>query len=129
MAVQGTTTQRPWVAPVASLALVGLGIFLLKVCVYDVLEAAKRHEATVSLSFKGVLVAPVFIAVGVVASVVSFSGAGVRQGTSGWSARFTNPHTRRLSPLGWGIAFALLGAGGLLYVWLQSQLRALGYDV
>jgi len=124
MAVQGTTTQRPWVAPVASLALVGIGIFLLKMCVFDVLAAAQRHE-TVHLSMKGVLLAPPVLVLGLVATVASFRKG---KGTA-WSERFSNPQTKRLSPAGWALVLVLIGVGGGVYFWLTSQLAALGYDV
>jgi hypothetical protein len=124
MAVQGTTTHRPWVAPAASLALVGISLFLLKWSVFDVLAAAQRHES-IRLSWKGVVLAPPFLVLGLVATVASFSKS--KSGT--WSARFTNPQTKRLSAAGWAIVLVLLGVGGGVYFWLTSQLSALGYDV
>ncbi len=57
MAVQGTVIRRPWTQKAAALVLVGAGAVLMKLCVVDVLSAA--HAGTeVSLSFKGVLLAP-----------------------------------------------------------------------
>jgi hypothetical protein len=124
MAVQGTTTHKPWVGKAASIVLVGLGIFLLKLCVFDVLAAAKRHE-TISLSMKGVLLAPPVLVLGLVATVASFT----KGGSTSLGERFSDPHTRRLRPLGWAIVLLLLAVGGGVYFWLTSQLTALGYDV
>lgn len=124
MGLQQTTSRRPWVAPVASLVLVGIGVFLIKVCVFDVLAAAQRHE-TISLSLKGVLLAPPVLVLGLIALVTSFSK---NTGTA-WSRRFSNPETKRLNAFGWGIVFALLAVGGGVYLWLTSQLTALGYEV
>ena len=123
MAFQQTTSRSPRAALAASLALVGIGVFLLKLCVFDVLEAAKRHE-TVSLHMKGVLVSPIFIILGLVAAATSFS----KGKSDAWAARFTNPETKRLNPLGWVLVAGLLAVGGGLYFWLDSQLTALGYD-
>jgi hypothetical protein len=124
MGLQQTTSRRPWVAPAASLVLVGLGVFLIKVCVFDVLAAAKRHE-TISLNLKGVLIAPPVLVLGLIAVVTSFSK---NRGTA-WSERFSNPQTKRLNAFGWAIVLALLAVGGGAYLWLTSQLTALGYDV
>jgi hypothetical protein len=126
MGLQQTTSRRPWVAPVASLVLVGVGVFLLKLCVFDVLAAAKRHEA-ISLNLKGVLIAPPVLVLGLIALAASFS----KSGSTALSERFrfSNPQTKRLTPVGWGIVLALLAVGGGVYFWLTSQLTALGYEV
>lgn len=124
MGVQQTTSRRPWVAPAASLLLVGLGVFLIKLCVFDVLAAAKRHE-TISLNLKGVVIAPPVLVLGLIAVAASFS----KNRSTAWSERFSNPQTKRLNPFGWAIVFALFAVGGCLYIWLTSQLAALGYEV
>jgi hypothetical protein len=126
MGLQQTTSRRPWVAPAASLVLVGVGVFLIKLCVFDVLAAARRHES-ISLNLKGVLIAPPVLVLGLIAVVSSFS----RNRSTAWPARlsFSNPQTKRLSAFGWAFVFALLAVGGGVYFWLTSQLTALGYEV
>jgi hypothetical protein len=125
MAIRGTTVRRPWVGTVASLALVAIGIYLLKLCVLDVLAAADRHESSVRFSLKGVLAAPAAIVLGTVAAASQLM-SGDRQALA---RRFTNPETRRLTPLGWVVVLVLLGSGGILYVWMRAQLADKGYDV
>jgi hypothetical protein len=111
------------VARVASLALVAIGAFLLKMCVFDVLAAARRGE-TVHLSMRGTIIAPGAILLGIVLTYVSFTRANPRE----WGRQLTNPETKRLSPRGWVIVIVMLGAGLGLYLWTKSQLVALGYE-
>jgi hypothetical protein len=124
MAIQGTRVQRPWVGVAASILLIGSGAFLLKTCVFDVLAAAARHEPSVSLSVKGVLIAPTALILGVVAL-----GASIKRGGTGGAGVLINQSTRKLTPIGWAVVAGLLAVGGGLYFWLRSQLVAYGYDV
>jgi hypothetical protein len=122
MTVQGAVTQRRWVPTAASLALVGIGIFLVKICVLDVLEAAHRQEP-VSVSLKGVLLAPALVVRGLAAT-----GASFRSPSPSKASWMVNPATKKLSPAGYGVAMALLAAGGGLYLWLRFELSSLGYE-
>ncbi len=122
MAVQGTLVHRKWTPFAASALLVGAGVFLLKLCVLDVLDAAHRHEP-VSVSLKGVVLAPTMIVLGVAATVASFVKPLPEKGSF-----LVDPTTRKLSAAGWALVITLLAVGGGLYVWLRSELSSLGYE-
>jgi hypothetical protein len=128
MAVQGTVIHRPWVAKVASLALIVVGVFLLKTCVLDVLADAQAHAPEVKLSFRGVFIAPASLMGGVFATYAAFLGK-QPAAAHGERSRFVHPDTKRLTPIGWVLAIACLAPGLALYMWLRSQLAAMGYDV
>jgi hypothetical protein len=126
MAVQGTVVRRPWVARASGLLITGVGIFLIKLCVLDVLAAAERQES-VTMSLKGTIVAPFCVVLGVAATWAAFTQEDPRNWQQ-WHA-LTNPQTRRLTPRGWMIVIGLLGIGLGLYAWLCFKLTGLGYDV
>jgi hypothetical protein len=127
MAIQGTVVHRRWTARAAALFLVACGGLLLKLSVFDVLAAARRHEASISFGFKGTIMAPAIIALGIYATVVSFSGGDPK--TALGASFMTDPRTQRLSRLGYVVVVALFGAGGALYLYVRSLLTFYGYDV
>ena len=97
-------------------ALVGsgaLGYFF----VVAPLIAASRHESSVDLSLKGVVVVPVILALGIINLVM------------GERARPILGRRKMPSALGFVIYAVTFGLGILLYVWLKARLRGYGYGV
>ncbi len=126
MAVQGTVIHRPWVRKTGPFVLVAGGVVLMKLCVLDVLNHARDHADSVSLSFKGVVLAPTILLFGIALIPASRRPAGT---VGSFQRRMTNQQTQRLNAFGWMVVLLFLVPGAALYVWLRSQLAALGYDV
>ncbi len=82
------------------------------------LLAASHHEEDVSISLKGVMLAPALIVLGLILFFMGNTRAGQMFGT-------------RQKPTAFGlvICIATIGIGILLYEWLKSRLRAYGYDI
>ncbi len=113
------------VAALLFLVILAMGGFMLKLEVFDTIAAARAHEK-VSFSEKGVLLAPLFLVVGVV-------GLGVAAFAKTTPPKPRAPGPYKMTALQWAVAllvvalFAGLGIG--LRMWLVSQLAALGYTV
>jgi hypothetical protein len=82
------------------------------------LLAASRHEEGVSISLKGVMLAPAFLVIGLILLFVGNERAGQLFGTR-----------EKKSAAGIVICLVTAGVGFLLYEWLKSRLRAYGYDI
>jgi protein-S-isoprenylcysteine O-methyltransferase Ste14 len=98
------------------LFLLGVGGLLAYLCVYSPLEAARQHEEKVSLSLKGALLCPIGVIFGVFYLVYGKSTEellGTRQRPKG--AVYL-------------LAIIAVGAGLLLYCWINSQLEQAGYE-
>ena len=95
-------------------ALVGTGV-IGYLCVVAPLVAASKHESSVDLSLKGVVVLPVISAIGIINVIM-----GVR-------ARPLLGRRQMPSPLGLVIYAVTFGLGILLYQWMKTRLRAYGY--
>jgi hypothetical protein len=124
MVIRGTTAQRPWLLAGCSLVMVFGGLFLLKVSVFDVLAAARRHDPSVSLG-NGSLVAPIFIVLGLLTLTSSVAPQALDRGPV--ARLMSNPKTGRLSLRGTIVLFGLVGVGLALHLWLRSELQGLGY--
>jgi hypothetical protein len=106
------------------LALAGLGAFLLKLSLFDVLRDAEAHAATVSTSDKALFVAPPIILIGLFFLVIGAP----RPVPTGLGRYFVDPSGARLSTPGKVLVVALtVIPGTILYFWLQHRLAALGY--
>ena len=108
----------------AGVALAAIGGFLLKIGFLDVLRDAERGASRVSTSMKAVLVAPMFLLLGLLLVVIGAPG----DGSTGIGRHFTNASDRRLKPLGWVLVGVMLLPGLVMYLWLQSRLSELGFD-
>jgi hypothetical protein len=95
-------------------ALVGSGV-IGYMCIVAPLVAASKHESSVDLSMKGVVVVPVLFALGIINVIM-----GVR-------ARPILGRRQMPSPLGFVIYAVTFGLGILLYQWMKTRLRAYGY--
>ena len=82
------------------------------------LLAASRHEEDVSISMKGVMLAPALLVIGGFLFFLGNERAGELFGTR-----------EKPSALGWVICIATAVIGFLLYEWLESRLRAYGYSI
>ncbi len=118
MAVQGVTVRRPWLPVVASFVLFFGGLWLLKSCVFDVLAAASRHEGSIEVSTKAVVLAPGLVILGAVAVITSITRRG---------AALSGPQPRKLTPLGMAMAVLILALGGALHLWMNAKLETYGY--
>ncbi|CAN5739078.1 hypothetical protein BH11MYX4_BH11MYX4_54610 [soil metagenome] len=126
MAAQGTIVRRPWVATAASVALVATGLFLTKVSILDVLDAAERHDPSISFSVRAIVVSPIFVILGIVATIASFS----KPDPEGRAAsRLVDQRTRKLSPIGWAVVVGVLAIGGGIFLYVRSRLASYGYDL
>jgi hypothetical protein len=95
-------------------ALVGSGV-IGYLCIVAPLVAASRHESSVDLSWKGVVVVPVIFAIGIINAIM------------GDRARPILGRRQMPSPLGWVIYAVTFGIGILLYQWMKGRLRGYGY--
>ena len=97
-------------------ALLGSGV-IGYFCIVAPLLAASRHESSVELSLKGIVVVPVLFSIGVINLVM------------GERARPILGRRQMPSSLGLIIYGVTFGLGFLLYLWLASRLRAYGYQI
>jgi hypothetical protein len=97
-------------------ALVGSGV-IGYLCIVAPLIAASRHESSVDLSLKGIVVFPVIFAIGIINIVM------------GERARSILGRRQMPSLLGWVIYAVTFGIGILLYQLLKTKLRSYGYGV
>ena len=95
--------------------LIGGGV-LTYLSVILPLLAASQHEEDVSISRKGVMLAPALIILGLILFLMGNDRAGQLFGTR-----------RKPSAVGLVICIGTAGIGILLYEWLKRQLRAYGY--
>jgi hypothetical protein len=81
------------------------------------LLAASHHEEDVSISLKGVMLAPALIVIGLILFFMGNDSAGQMFGT-------------RQKPSAFGLVICIVtaGIGILLYEWLKSKLRDYGYE-
>jgi len=82
------------------------------------LLAASHHEEGVSISLKGVMLAPALIILGLILFFMGNDRAGQLFGSR-----------QKPSALGVVICIVTAGIGILLYEWLKSRLRAYGYGI
>ncbi|MFN0021669.1 MAG: hypothetical protein ACKVP0_25760 [Pirellulaceae bacterium] len=100
----------------------GIGMLLIGsvigyVGVISPLEAASHHDATVRVSLKAIGITPLLFATGLVYALFPAKATALLG------------HPQQPSRLGWLFAAAFLVLGITLYFWLESLLRAYGYDV
>lgn len=101
------------------LLLAAIGAFLAKITIYDVWQQAQAGTPSLSLHVKGVVLSITIILGGL---------AMVAAGPAVESPRFRNPESRKLTPLGFLIVFALLVPAFGFYWWFENKLAALGYQ-
>ncbi len=102
------------------LLVMGVGAFLLKMTLFDVLQDAARGAPDVSTS-QALLIAPGFMLMGLFVVIVGGNGS------EGAGRHLVDESGRRLSPLGWISVAVIFAPGVILYFWLRSQLGELGY--
>jgi hypothetical protein len=122
MAVHGTVVRPPWQQKLGAVVVFAGGLFFLKTYVYDVVQAAHRHEALTIYS-KLVVLGPVFTLFGLVLMIAAFSGRG--EALRHRLSDSTNP--KRLRPAGWMLLASLFAVGAGTHCWLSSTLEGLGY--
>jgi hypothetical protein len=96
--------------------VIGGGV-LAYLCIILPLLAASHHEEDLSISLKGVMLAPALIVLGLILFFMGNDRAGQMFGTR-----------QKPSPLGLVICMVTAGIGILLYEWLKSRLRNYGYE-
>jgi hypothetical protein len=101
---------------VTGFILLGLGILLGWLCVWDPLNDAADHAQSVSISLKGILLVPLLLITG---SLYAFAPAFAVK-TLG------TPQERK--PAAWIVAIPLLLLGGLLYYLVKRKLEEYGYQ-
>jgi hypothetical protein len=117
-----TTTDLK--ARAGGLVLALIGGYLLKSSFLDVLRQAESSAPEVTTSMKALIVAPMFVLLGLFLMTIGAPG----DGSSGMGRHVIRASDRRLKPLGWIIVGAVLVPGLVLYLWLKNHLASLGYD-
>ena len=117
-----STDQNPQ-QPVKKMRWLGFFMFigggvLTYLSIISPLLAASRREEDVSISLKGVMLAPALIVLGLILFFMGNDRAGQMFGSR-----------QKPSALGLVICFVTAGIGFLLYEWLKSRLRAYGYRI
>lgn len=102
-------------ARLGGLAMLVIGLGLSYLCIYQPLEAANRHEDTVSVSLKGAVICPVIVTAGLVFLI---------GGKAAKDAFGTREHPSGLS---YGFAIVMVAIGFGLYFWLKGELESKGY--
>jgi len=120
--MESTLTDRPQ-QPVKKMRWIGFFMFigggvLTYLCIVLPLLAASHHEEDVSISLKGVMLAPALIILGLILFFMGNDRAGQLFGSR-----------QKPSALGVVICIVTAGTGILLYEWLKSRLRAYGYGI
>ncbi|MDC3962664.1 hypothetical protein [Polyangium jinanense] len=107
--------------------LLGAGLVCLKIAVIDVLAAARAFNGTVTTYIKATVIAPLFIALGLLCLVI---GAPREPKPGSLVLYFVTGHGRdsRLKPLGYVGVFIMIGIGLGLHAWVNGELRSLGYE-
>lgn len=126
MSPMSTALSASTRARLSGAALLGVGLFFIKIAVIDVLAAARAAAGPVTTYLKATLVAPLFIAAGLLLLVI---GAPPEPKPGSLVLRFVTGHgpDSRLKPLGYAVVFVMIGVGFGLYVWVESELQSLGY--
>jgi hypothetical protein len=106
------------------LVLALVGGYLFKSSFLDVLRQAESSAPRVTSSMKALIVAPMFLLMGLLLIAIGAPG----DGSSGMGRHVIRASDRRLKPLGWILVGAMLVPGLVLYIWLQSHLASLGYE-
>ena len=97
--------------------LIGGGV-LAYLAIISPLLAASQHDENVSISLKGIILAPALIVIGFILLFMGNARAGEMFGTR-----------EKPSAVGWVICIVTAGIGILLYEWLKSRLRSYGYAI
>jgi hypothetical protein len=118
-----TATEQNPQQPIRQLRWLGMfmliaGGVLAYLCIILPLLEASRHEEDVSISRKGVMLAPALSVLGLVLLLMGNERAGQMFGTR-----------EKPTVVGLIICIVTAGIGFLVYEWLKSRLRAYGYSI
>ncbi|AKT41330.1 hypothetical protein [Chondromyces crocatus] len=106
------------------LLLTGIGVWFLKMGLFDVLREAEMGTASIRTSGKALFVAPAFLLFGLLLVVTGAPG----DGTTGIGRHFVRPADRKLTSFGWLLTAVAFAPGLGLYIWLKQRLQELGYE-
>jgi hypothetical protein len=126
MAVRGTVLRSPLKRRALAFVVFGISLVVIKLCLYDPIAAAERHEPSVSFSLRNAMLAPFFFFTGVFLIAMSFLPADT---VARLNAAATNPETKRMSPKALATAAVLAFLCFGIALWAQTHIHNCGYDV
>ena len=114
-------------ARVAGVVFLGIGVLFVKIGVVDVLAQARATSAPVTTYIKVVVIAPMFIALGLLLLVI---GAPSEPKPGSLVLHLVTGHgpQSRLEPLGYALVLVFVALGLGLHAWLVNELASLGYE-
>ena len=116
--VHQAATLPEWLTAIGGLLVFIATAVLAYFAIFLPLLAVWHHEEDVSISRKGVMLAPAIIILGLILFLMGNERAGQMFGSR-----------QRPSALGLAICIVTAGIGILLYEWLKSRIRAYGYSI
>lgn len=126
MAVRGTIVQSAAKRRAMAFVVFGISLVVTKLCLYDPIVAAERHEASVSFSLRNAMLAPFFFFVGLFLIAMSVLPP---EKVARLHAAATNPDTKRMSPRAIAVAAALAVLCFVIAFLAQTHIHNCGYDV